>query len=160
MDVRDIGAYLLYEDGRIFKKSIKKFIGGSIPDSDGYLRVCIYGKQRRVHRFIAENFISRNGENLEVNHKNGIKTDNRVENLEWISHTDNVAHAKINGLYRPSLGSKNGWSDLNEDQVRDIKIRIKQGERGILTKLAKEHSVTISCISLIKRGKNWGHIKV
>lgn len=76
---------------------------------DGYVEVSLYidnkSCNKSVHRFIATIFIP-NPDNLpEINHKNGIKTDNRVENLEWISHRDNVIHA-IESLGRKSTGKK------------------------------------------------------
>lgn len=65
-------------------------------DSNGYPFVCLFdnkGHTKTIHRMVAKAFIP-NPENLrDINHINGNKTDNRVENLEWCAHSKNVAHA-------------------------------------------------------------------
>ena len=65
---------------------------------DGYLDVLLHykGQPKRiyVHKLVATAFVEGWREGLEVNHKNGVKTDNRAENLEWVTSSENHQHAR------------------------------------------------------------------
>ena len=63
---------------------------------NGYKIVCLKGKMFRVHRLVAEVFIPNLNNYPQVNHKNEIKTDNRVENLEWCSSSYNINYGDRN----------------------------------------------------------------
>jgi hypothetical protein len=71
-------------------------------DGDGYLMVLICKEgiryPRRIHRLVAEAYIPNPDNKPCVNHKNGIKMDNRIENLEWVTTQENTQHAWKNGL--------------------------------------------------------------
>ena len=68
-------------------------------DSEGYLRASVRGVGRkRVHQFVAQQFIDNPEKKPYVNHINGIKEDNRVENLEWVTPKENSEHAASSGL--------------------------------------------------------------
>lgn len=99
--IRGFNRYSITEDGRVWngKKYIYKW-----KDSYGYELVCLYknGKRhyKRVHRLVAEAFIDNSNNYAQVNHKDGNKCNNKVENLEWCTNSYNTQHAYDNNLYK------------------------------------------------------------
>lgn len=94
--------YEITRDGRVFNKKRKTELKFS-PDPKGYMKARMYcpeisnhpdgRKIIKLHRLIAATFLETYSEDLQVNHKNGIKNDNRVENLEMVNNSQNAYHA-------------------------------------------------------------------
>ena len=92
------GQYKISKKGDVYSLKTNKLLKPIL--SNGYLKVMFGRKMYRIHRLVAMAFIQNPcGYNC-INHINGIKTDNRVENLEWCNHTMNLIHAYRNGLNR------------------------------------------------------------
>jgi chorismate mutase len=125
----------------------------------GYLRVrlrCNDGKIRHFlsHRLVLMSFVG--ASKLETNHKKGIKSDNRLSQLEYATPTQNAIHAESSGLRYHARGSKHGRSKLHERDVKDIKRRLFfEEDYESIASLFGVHRCTIRDID---SGRNWRHI--
>lgn len=109
-------------------------------------------KKHSVHRLVALSFIPNPENKSQVNHINGIKTDNRSENLEWNTRSENQLHSIEIGL-RTTVGVKNSQVKLTEDSVKLI-----FSDRRIYKEIAKDYNVSDVTICDIKKGRSWTHI--
>jgi hypothetical protein len=112
-------------------------------------------KSIRVHRLVAETFLSNPEAKSEVNHINGIKNDNRVENLDWCTSSENTIHALNNKLKISQKGSEHGMSKLTENDVLEIR---KIGRSKGLKEVSKIFNVSESLISNVLLNKIWIHV--
>lgn len=149
-----MGKRLTFDDYEITKEGqvINKTNGHILkpqPNSKGYLRVRIDGKLRFVHRLVAEKYIPNPEHKEQVNHKNGDKTDNRTENLEWVSNQENRDHAVKNGLHLS--GEACPYSKLTLDQVKYIRQHPEITNR----EYACMYGVSEGAIYDIKHYKDW-----
>jgi hypothetical protein len=107
-------------------------------------------KQRvAIHRMVAITFIENLDNKSQVNHIDGNKLNNIVDNLEWVTPSENVKHAYDTGLMTPNR-------KLTDEDVIAIRARMLSGEKDYI--LAKEYNVTSGVISSIRLGKIWKHI--
>lgn len=139
------GKYMVSSFGRI--KSLQRIVLRSnsigclplkermikiIPDPNNYLRAafCRNGETKtiRIHRLVAESFLPNPFNKPQVNHKDGNRQNNNVENLEWCTQSENMIHANSTGLKKVASGSSHAYSrpviDLNTgvfyDSVTDL----------------------------------------
>lgn len=157
-----IGLYQISNFGRIrsVKKNksqkmaffIKERILKQMLAPQGYYKVDLYKNHKRnskyVHRLLMESFIDNPENKPQINHINGIKTDNRIENLEWCTRSNNIKHAwttKLNLGYKKD-GELNPNASLTNFMAKNIRLSYFTGE---LTRvqLSKKYNVSVKCIS-------------
>lgn len=139
--------YEITRNGEVIAKRNGKALKGQ-PNSKGYLRVAIGKKRYFIHRLVAERYVPNPECKPQVNHINGDKTDNRAENLEWLTNSENRAHAVEEGLQ--IQGERCPWAKLTEEDV--IYIRSSDEPRKAL---ADRFGVSMSTISSIRLGRSW-----
>lgn len=135
-----------------------------MPLRQGYLSVQlgddgISGKPRRrrnIHRLVAIAFLGPQPEGHEVNHKDGNKKNNREENLEWATRSENIRHALRIGLSKISRGEDANGHKLTESKVKEIRKLLASGESQLI--IAKRFGVGGTTICNIHLRKTWSHI--
>lgn len=158
--MRDIpgysGLYAATEDGAIWSYRTNIYLSPTLT-SHGYLRIALTIKQvqvkRHVHQWV---MLAYYGESLgrDVNHKNSIKTDNRLDNLEYVTRKQNIHHAIAAGTNK-IRGVGAAKAKLTEEQAKSIKYN-ESHLRNF--QLAKKYNITPTAVSLIRRGINWKHV--
>ncbi len=114
----------------------------------GYLQTCRRsGPDRLVHVLVWEAVHGPVPAGMEINHRNGVKTDNRIANLELTTRSGNMIHASMTGL---------AHKKLTVEQVSEIKRRLGLGERE--RQIAEEFGVSVSNITQIRCGRIWKQV--
>lgn len=130
-------------------------------DNWGYPHVSmrIDGKSRtfKIHRLIALTFIGDCDKMDQVNHKNGIKTDNKVENLEWCTASFNVQHSYDTGLNKGCSGEINGKTTLSEEEVISI-YKLTQNTKYSQRIIAEMYNTSRSTVGKIKLKMTWKYL--
>lgn len=128
----------------------------------GYLSAHLYyGNQRRlvrsVHRLVAEAFIPNLNNCPCVNHLDGNKLNNVVDNLEWTSYAKNNKHALANELRHTVKGVKHPKSKLTENDVLELRSRYATGKYTFAT-LGRIYGVSYQTVQGIINKKYWKHL--
>lgn len=131
-------------------------------DKQGYYTIRLAGsKNLYVHRIVAQLFIPNPENKKEVNHKDGIKTNNSISNLEWLTRNQNIQHAYDIGIMHGPLGHKNKIGTLHHNvkltEAQVLEIR-KIGKNKTLKELSEVYKVSFKTISKILNRKRWKHI--
>lgn len=114
--------YEIFKDGSVYSYKKNKFRKLTLNKGNGYLHVTLscpdnITRNVMVHRLVATHFIDNPENKPQVNHKNGDKLDNRVENLEWVTDSENKFHCYRTGL-----------KDVNVRSIRVAQLELSSGK--------------------------------
>jgi len=154
------GAYEAHSNGTIYShKRAGRFLKDTFTQ-DGYAQVvlCTKGTSKRcmVHRLVAQAFLPNPNNLPQVNHLDGVKSNNALSNLEWCDQYRNHAHARELGLI-DNRGVKNGSSKLTEAEVIEIRGLHKVGDvtqRALSVKFGISQPVIHKIVNRI----TWKHV--
>lgn len=159
-------------------KNVNHFVRGVVKKGwikdNGYLAVKLHNdgsyKSFYIHRLVAKAFIHNPNNKPQVNHKNGIKDDNRMVNLEWVNNSENLKHSYDKGIRSVSdstrkkigkshQGELSSNSILEKEDVIEIrKIAKRRGYRYGLKELSNKYRVSRGTISDVVQRRTWNHI--
>ena len=150
------GLYAMTSCGKVWRYKRQKFLK-PVDNGIGYLKVglCKEGKKeyRFVHRLVAEAYIPNPENKTDVNHKNEIKTDNYVNNLEWTTHKENMNYGNRNAKIAAKLSKPVYCVELN-------KVFPSTAEAGRQLRIGNSH-ISKCCRGILKTcgGYHWNYLQ-
>ena len=152
--------YAVSNLGNIKRLDIDRVLKQSISHC-GYKRIGLTINKKRkyfsVHRLVASVFMLNPLNYEQVNHIDGVKTNNHLFNLEWCNRSENMQHAIKIGLW-DNKGNKHPMCKLTEENVREIKKLLAQ--KISHRTLAKQFGIGKTAIGNISKGLKWKHITI
>lgn len=154
------GRYEVSNHGRV--RSLlthKRHVLSPTYGTGGYHRVALDGRSKTIHSLVAIAFVGPRPPGLDINHLNGIKTDNRPENLEYCTRLQNVIHS-IRCLGNPPpvirRGRQQQNAKLTEEKVRQIRTEAATGVT--IASLSRKYGVCHSRTTDVIRRRAWSHV--
>jgi hypothetical protein len=161
------GRYFINQDGHVWSTLRNKVLSQHLDSAKRYLQSLLMrpdrkaGIPRYIHKLVAFTWLGNPPGELGVkkgqyciNHKDGNKLNNCMDNLEWVKVEDNTRHAWQNGL-NTQIGETSTSSVFSSANVRDIRIRLINGEKP--AHIAREYGVGKNCVEKLRMYANWKH---
>lgn len=154
------GHYRVSDHGRVYSEKSKKFMGVNRITKDGYNYIALSknnkSKEFRMHRLVATHFIPNPDNKETVNHIDGNKLNNHVDNLEWSTRHENMQHAYNLGLKEMHKGHEHVSSKLTLEQIKEIRATYKPRAKGrSAIALGKKYGVHNSTILRIVKNERY-----
>lgn len=157
--VKNFPNYLIDESGLVLNKQYERELKGHLSTSTGYiymtLRRDLVSHRVPLHRLLAFQFIPNPENKPMVNHRDGVKINNQLENLEWVTNQENVQHAYDLGI-NPKLEER--WN--NKNKINDIHHVCELLQEGLLglKEISLITGVDPKSVGQIKYKNNWKDI--
>lgn len=151
--------YYVEENGKVWSERTHKYMAISL-DRYGYEKVCLMAKDGHrhrfsVHRLVLENFCPRDDmADLQVNHKDGNKRNNNLDNLEWCTCQENIDHAVKMNLRADQRGENNPYHKITEQQAKEI-IDLLLSKKYTQLEISRMYGLSDDYAGNIKRKKLW-----
>ena len=156
----ELSTYYISKDAKIYNTKTSRWIKGRMAPN-GYWDFILNhgGKQHsfRAHRLVAEYFIPNPENKKQVNHIDGNKLNNNLNNLEWITNEDNMKHAVKNNLIAHQIGESNPCNKLSEQTVLEIIDHLLNKDMSV-SDMAEIYNCSKSTIYAIKGKRNWRYL--
>jgi hypothetical protein len=161
--------YYISNLGRVksFARGKEKFLKNNLHRT-GYYYVFLNKRPNKIHRLVAAYFIENKDNKTEVNHIDGDKLNNSINNLEWVTHRENMIHAYNTGLLKNNSPTRNIFSQkgqqhpnakLTDEDVVEIRTLHKNGV-GFGEILKQYSNFSRGCIGKVVYYGAWKHIKI
>lgn len=154
--------YFLNEKGEIYSNysgELRKL--ATTINNKGYECITLYIEQKKVtkkiHRMLLETFKPTEDKSLQSNHIDGVKTNNHIDNLEWVTASRNLEHSYEINLREPMKGEKNCGAKLTEIEVKQLKGLYLTGQYK-QKELAEIFLISDSQVSRIVNNNQWKHL--
>jgi hypothetical protein len=154
LPIKDFPKYSIADDGTVWHNAKQRPLKGT-DNGSGYLivKLCTETAKftKKIHSLVALAFLGPRPVGKQINHKDGVKTNNRVNNLEYVTGSENMKHALRTGLTQ-QLGERHSQAKLSEEQVKHIKYSLSDYTHA---ELGRQYGVAGVTIRQIRKGTNW-----